>query len=79
MTEKLLLTIKEAAEALSISERTVRYKIASGELAPAVHIGRSVRIPTASLHALVERLTAEAARAAPAQIELRGAHTTRVG
>ncbi len=58
MTEKLLLKVEEAAEALSVSVRTLRYLIANGEVAPVVHIGRSLRIPTATLRAFVETRTA---------------------
>ena len=50
MTEATLLTVREVAERLRASERTVRRAIAAAELA--VHrIGRSVRISEADLGA----------------------------
>jgi excisionase family DNA binding protein len=73
--EPLLLTAKEAAEVLRCSERQVRYMIADGSLSPVVHLGRSLRIPTATLRALVERLSVEGA----ARIESGGSRTTQVG
>lgn len=48
MTEKIALTVTEAAQALGIG-RTVAYDlIRRGEI-PHVRIGRSIRIPRASL------------------------------
>ncbi|MEQ9145452.1 MAG: helix-turn-helix domain-containing protein [Parvibaculaceae bacterium] len=38
-----LLTVSEAAKQLSLSDRTVRRMIASGDL-PAVRLGRAVRV-----------------------------------
>jgi len=76
MTEKLLLTLNEAADALSLSERTIRYLITRGELAPVVHIGRSVRIPMSSLRALVEQ---RMAAMAGAEVERSVGRSSRVG
>jgi excisionase family DNA binding protein len=75
MTEQLLLNTRQAAHALAVSERTVRYLIARGELGPICHIGRAVRIPTSSLEAYVKRLTATTA-AAP-QMEQDGSRSAR--
>lgn len=50
----LALTIAAAAEALSVSPRTVRRLIDRGELAP-IRIGRSVRLSTEDLHAYIDR------------------------
>lgn len=66
MTDKLLVTTKEAADALSVSERTVRYLIANGELAPVVRIGRSVRVPVATLRKYVENRTEDVNARRPA-------------
>lgn len=48
----LLLTALQAAEMLSVGRTTVYELIATGDL-ETVHIGRSMRIPTDSVHALV--------------------------
>ena len=68
--EKLLLTVREAAEVVSIS-RTHAYKLlATGEW-PVIKIGRSTRIPVAELRKWVEQQTQTAqdsiqvSRAAP--------------
>jgi excisionase family DNA binding protein len=66
VTEKLLVNLKEAAATLTVSERTVRYLVARGELAPVVRIGRSVRVPVATLRKYVERLTEDAEARRPA-------------
>lgn len=66
MTDKLLVNLNEAAAALSVSERMVRYLIASGELAPVVHIGRSVRVPVATLRDFVEKRTEDVTARRPA-------------
>jgi excisionase family DNA binding protein len=42
-TTHRLLTVSEAAKQLSLSERTLRRMIASGDL-PAVRLGRAVRV-----------------------------------
>jgi excisionase family DNA binding protein len=47
-TEKLLFKIEEAAKALSISVRTIHYRIKNGQLA-ARKEGRSLRIHRAEL------------------------------
>jgi excisionase family DNA binding protein len=39
-----LLTVREIAETLKLTEQTVRSWISAGDL-PAVHIGRRVRVP----------------------------------
>jgi excisionase family DNA binding protein len=51
----LLLRVQEAAQALAIS-RTALYVLLSSGAIPAVHIGRSVRVPTAALEAYVAGL-----------------------
>lgn len=60
MTESLLATIDDAAAALAVSPRTIRNLIQRGDLAP-VRIGRSVRIPIATLRAFVDARVADAA------------------
>lgn len=52
---KLLLSVVEAAERLSVGRSTVYELINRGQL-PVVHVGRSARIPTTALAALVEGL-----------------------
>ena len=54
MSERLLLTPREAAKALSICEKTIYTLTKSGEL-PAVRIGRSVRYALEDLRAFIER------------------------
>lgn len=49
-----LLSVADAAEALAVSERTVRRMIASGEIS-IVRLGRSVRIRQLDLDALIGR------------------------
>jgi excisionase family DNA binding protein len=49
-----LLSVRDAADALSVSERTVRRMIATGELS-VVRLGRSVRIRQLDLDALIGR------------------------
>ena len=49
-----LLSVHDVAQALAVSERTVRRLIASGEF-PIVRIGRSVRIRRLDLEALIGR------------------------
>jgi excisionase family DNA binding protein len=48
MGEKLALTIAETAVLLDISERSVQRQIKAGRI-PAVHYGRSVRVPAFAL------------------------------
>ena len=50
----LLLTIPQAAAVLAIGRTTVYELIGAGDL-EAVHLGRSVRVPVAELHAFVAR------------------------
>jgi excisionase family DNA binding protein len=54
MPEPLALTLDAAAEALSVSPRTVRRLLDAGELGR-VKIGRAVRVHAGSLRAYVER------------------------
>jgi len=62
---KLLLTAREAAAALSVSERTLwALSHSSGEITP-IRIGRSVRYPVTALSAWVARKQAEAAGGRP--------------
>lgn len=50
----LLLTVREAAEVLSIGRSTLYELISAGEI-EVVHIGRSARVPVAALVAFVDR------------------------
>ena len=62
VTERQLLTLREAAQVLRLSERQVRRLIAGGSV-PAVQVGgrgHSIRIPEAAL----ERLFADQENAA---------------
>lgn len=52
-TEKVLLTVKEAAELLSVTEGTVRDMAARGEL-PALRVGRLWRFPRVALERWIE-------------------------
>ena len=61
MTERVLLRTREAAEALAVSEREIRYLVARGELAPVVRIGRALRIPVATVRSFAERRAADSA------------------
>lgn len=49
-----LLTARDVAQSLNVSERSVRRWIATGEL-PVVRLGRTVRIRPQALDALLER------------------------
>lgn len=53
-TPELLLKITDAADVLSIGRSTVYELIAAGRL-ETVHIGRAVRVTTASIEAFVDR------------------------
>jgi excisionase family DNA binding protein len=53
--EKLLFTIEEAAEVLSVSRSTV-YDLVRMRLLDTVLIGRSRRVPASALQDLVDRL-----------------------
>jgi excisionase family DNA binding protein len=57
--DRLLLTIKEAATALSVGRTTIYALIASGELA-VVHIGRSSRVPAEAVREFVAAKRANA-------------------
>jgi excisionase family DNA binding protein len=61
-SRRLLVTVREAGNVLSIGRSTVYELIAAGEL-EVVHIGRSCRVPVAALELLVDRLRASEARA----------------
>ena len=56
MTEQApqLLTYKQAAEILQVSERTVFTLVKDGQLRP-VRFGRTVRSDSVDLHAFIER------------------------
>jgi len=54
LIQPLAFTTREVAEALRISERTVRRAIAAGKL-QAIRVGRLVRVPAASLRQFIER------------------------
>ena len=60
-TTPILVSIAGAAELLSLSRSTIYELIWRGELSP-IHIGRSVRLPTEQLEALVDRHTSAADR-----------------
>ena len=53
LVQPLAYTIPECAEALRISERTVRRAIAAGKL-QVIRVGRLVRVPAESLRQFVE-------------------------
>ena len=52
--EPMLLTLREAAKALSVCERTLYALTKAGQL-PAVRIGRAVRYDVADLRGYIER------------------------
>jgi len=52
--ERLLLTLPEAAKALSVATRTVRRLIERGEL-PKVKVARCVRVPAEAVQAWVDK------------------------
>ena len=54
-TIPLLVTAREAGQILGVSRTTVYELIAAGEL-ESVHIGRSMRVPVATLQDYVVRL-----------------------
>ncbi len=74
MTEnqKLLISISDAAESLSISRRSVEYLIAKNELAVR-KIGRRTMVILASLRALAARDVASPSPSAKARAELTAA------
>lgn len=55
MGEKIALTIGETAERLGVSESTVKRQIKAGRI-PAVHYGRTVRVPARALADSLDRL-----------------------
>jgi excisionase family DNA binding protein len=57
-TERLQVTVEEAAQMLSYSKRTVYDLLQRREL-PSTGRGRLRRIPVAALHAYVDRLSHE--------------------
>jgi excisionase family DNA binding protein len=59
MTAKLLLTVEEAAEVLSLGRTKVYELIAAGEI-PTVKIGRARRVSAKALTVFVGRLDAGA-------------------
>lgn len=63
MNEKRFMTVKEAAEELSVSASTVRNLIKARKLR-AAKVGNSLRIPTADLEAFIEKAFEEGAAAA---------------
>ena len=58
--EPLLLTILQAAAALSVGRSTVYEMIARGEL-DVVHLGRAVRVPVRAVEELVDALLGQTA------------------
>lgn len=61
---RLLLTIRETADALGLGRSTVYELIAAGEL-EVVRIGRSARIPVVAVEQLVQRHRSHRPSAAP--------------
>ena len=53
---KLLLTVEEAAEAMSLG-RTLMYQLVKGRQILSIKVGRTRRIPTTVLHEFVMRLS----------------------
>ncbi|MGB5833282.1 MAG: helix-turn-helix domain-containing protein [Thiohalocapsa sp.] len=71
MPEPLAITLYAAAEALSVSPRTIRRLLDAGDL-QRVRIGRAVRVSTASIRSYVDGFGAESdnpARAGPDERE----------
>ncbi len=54
MTERLTLTIDEAAEALGISRNTAFARAKTGEL-PVIRLGRRLLVPRKALDAMLEK------------------------
>ena len=52
--EQILMTVDEAAKALSIG-RTKTYELVGSGIIPSVRIGRSVRVPVKQLVELIEK------------------------
>jgi excisionase family DNA binding protein len=53
---KLLLTVEEAAEAMSLG-RTLMYQLVKGRQVLSIKVGRTRRILTSALHEFVKRLS----------------------
>jgi excisionase family DNA binding protein len=64
MTERLMLRVTEAADAIGVSRAKAYELIAAGEL-PSVRLGGSVRVPVVALQAWIERKLAAAVDAQP--------------
>ena len=56
MADRIALTVPEAAQALGIGRNTV-YELVASDAIPYVRIGRTIRIPTASLNRWLEAQT----------------------
>lgn len=74
-TPRAALTVAEAAESLAVSPDTVRRLIAEGHLRTLPHMGRSVRVPVASVQEFVSGSTGGSAGSAPLSLltDARGA------
>jgi excisionase family DNA binding protein len=57
-TERLALTIEEAAELLSIS-RSLAYRWVKAGTLPSIRVGNAVRIPRRALEAWIEERTTQ--------------------
>jgi excisionase family DNA binding protein len=73
MDTKLLLTVDEAADRLSIGRATL-YRMISSGLIESVSIGRSRRVPVRALEQFVARQLAEQGKGVPT-IERGAGHT----
>ena len=70
MTEQLLWSRAEAAEALGIGERLLEQATLRGEV-PVVRLGRRVLYPVAGLRRWVDDITVPAGGVGPVQQEVR--------
>jgi excisionase family DNA binding protein len=70
MTPRLAYSLAEAAEALSLSPRSVRYLLQTGRLGYA-RVGRRVLIPHAELERLIRRASVKATHALDADESIR--------
>lgn len=61
MTERLTISVTEAAHALGCSKNTAYDLVRSRQL-PHVRIGHRIRIPTAQLHEWIDRQAARSTR-----------------
>lgn len=59
-SERLLLTLNEAAERLAISKRTLEREISAGRFGRPVKIGRATRVLAVDIETYVRRLVAAA-------------------